>query len=280
MWLPGAGRYARWPFAAALACGLLLVAGCHRLEVGPPLAAGERQAVAGRFFRLAGPVAGCAALDAEVRVSAPSWLGRRIFSGYLTAQEPAFARVVFLAPLGQPLALFVTDGRTYQYVDTSRRRAWRGRLAGWPSGGLYALLTGRPVACAGGPAGLEVRPLAGRGDSGYLIAYQCSQAGLRYEYWFDGRAQRVRRARLLANGGEEPLLTVTYASYQEAEAAGRDAACPVPARMRLAAGRWVVEVILDDPVAGQAYGAADFRISVPDGYAVEEGPSHLLGAGG
>lgn len=276
----GAQRARGRALAVLLATTLALLAGCHRLEVGPPVAGGERQALLDRFFRLAAPPAGCAALDADLTVSAPSWFGRRIFSGYLQAQEPAFAKIVLLAPLGQPLALFATDGRTYQYVDTPRRRMWRGRMTDGGAAALYALLTGRPVGCAGEPLLREVRRRGGPADSGYLIAYQCRPDGPRYEYWFDGRTARVRRVRLLANGAERPLFTVTYASYQQVEAASGVSSCQVPARLRLALQRGVVDITLDDPASGQVSGPADFRIAVPAGYAVEEGPAQFLGAGG
>jgi len=262
---------------------LVLVAfltGCYRLSVGPALEGERRARVLEAFFRLADTAGACASFDADVTATAPHWFGRQVFSGFVVGRAPAYGKLVILSPLGQPLALFATDGRTFQYLDTGRRRAWTGRIAslattegaGVDTAHLYDVLTGRPVACGADAGGVTVLSEAG-GDR-YLIGYRCGNGGVWHEYRFDRRAGTILEYRQRPDSGGEPVIVVTYEEYADisGQRGANDAGCRLPSRLRISTERGTVEITLHDIMVGQPYGPAEFRLAVPADYQINRIP--------
>ncbi len=70
----------------------------------------------------------CLDAEADTALAVSGWFKDHTlkFSGYLQAMKPGYVKFVALNPLGQPLYIFVTDGKIFTGVDVYAEKAYSG----------------------------------------------------------------------------------------------------------------------------------------------------------
>jgi len=243
----------------------VLLSGCAGLR--QPVDRARRPAVWRSFQALALLDDRCASFEADVSGSAPRLLGRQVFSGFVVGREPAFLQFVVLSPMGQPLAMFSTNGRTFQYVDTGHRRAWAGSLAtgkisrylpeGLDTTVLYRLFAGRPVVCT--PERAEIF-VTGEPDV-YEISCRPAGSPVVHEYLYDMGRGVIRQYRQKAGDGRL-LPRATYDDFT-------DSSCRLPGRLTVDNGGRRFDLAMSGFLVGEHYSEAEFRLPVPPGFQKE-----------
>ncbi len=271
MSLPGRGGPAGVLFLLVF---FLLLAGCAgrqpKLEKPP---AGEVRAVLAAFAAMGDHYCG-AGLDAQVEVTASffSLTGGRTgrISGYLLAGEPWLLKFVALNPLGQPLLIFVSNGRRFQTVLVSEGKGYEGLLrsgtvqrylpAGFVDQPLFPWLVGRVSPATG----VEVLG-RDRAGTGYWLTFPSPGGSGRDLLLFDPATRLVLR-RILEDRQGRTLLDVRYEEYRPVAGQG---GCPLPGIVKVAGLPRKTSLVIemsDMELLSPGLTAADFVVTLPPGF--------------
>lgn len=243
---------------------LLVLTGCAYRPSRLPLA--ESKVVEARevFRQMVGGQAVCArAVDAEAIVTfATPWQSGSL-DGYLQLMAPGFFKFVGINPLGQPLVIVGTDGKTCRCVLPAERKIYEGPLAGGdvrrylpagldPARGYYWLI-GRLR-----PGLVKIREVTGAQDgNGIWVEFHYEGETQRELVLFDPERLTLRR-HLLLDGQGGVTFEVEYNNYPAGD-------CPLPelvtirgdnryGRLILRLGNWLpAETLRGD----------DFKITAP-----------------
>ena len=162
-------------------------------------------------------------LDAEVDavVSVSGWFNDHTgkLSGYLQAMEPGYIKFVALNPLGQPILILLTNGKTFKSLNVLEGRAYTGSVnsetfrkfvpQGFDPELSYYWLTGRVP-----PGDIEIlRVRRGKEQNGYWLQVRYGQSEVDNMILFDPEEFVVQRHIVLSDKGDH-LLDLVYGNYQ------------------------------------------------------------------
>ncbi len=280
-------RHSLLPLIIVLLLATILIQGCARpLLQTFPASSQETDMVYGAFARFQQTTemsCGCcldAEADAELVVS--GWFSEHTgkLSGYLQAMEPGYIKFVTLNPLGQPLLIFVTDGRMFKSLNVYAEKAYTGSVdsetyrkfapEGFVPEFSYYWLTGRLE-----PGDLQVRDIMRSKDKGLFwlqAPYQGSPA-IESMILFDPTELVVLRHVLRDDRGAH-LLDILYGDYLEPEGAGNKDTkfmeCRIPARITVSSGKNTEKIAIElhSFLPDAHISTTDFRISIPDNFEV------------
>lgn len=215
--------------------------------------------------------------DAELVVS--GWFSEHTgkLSGYLQAMAPGYVKYVTLNPLGQPLLIFVTDGKTFKSLNVYKEKAYFGSVyseayrsfvpEGFVPGFSYYWLTGRLQ-----PGDWQIREIsrAGDQDAFWLQAYPAGSS-IESMILFEPDNLVVLR-HVLRGDRKEHLLDIRYGEHQELGVdSSRDdktLLCRIPARVIVSSGKETekITIALHSFLRDVHLSAADFQVDIPDNF--------------
>ncbi len=255
----------------ALALLLFLAGGCATLPERRLLSGLERQGASELFLEAVARQQGCGdSLDVQARLVVKSLLQNGSLAGFLQAMAPASLKFVGINPLGQPLLVLVTDGRSFRTLVVPEAKAYEGEVSAAlfrkyapegfaPEQGFY-WLTGRLPG-----QGLRVEGVSEDAEgAGQWFEVSYPGEPLRRHLLFDP-AEAVIRRHLLVDADGAMVLDVRYDAYRHAVGAE---GCALPgaitvtdrgksgARMELTMSDWLPA----------AFSAEDFLVSPPPGF--------------
>jgi len=255
-----------------------LIQGCARPVLQTyPVSLEESTAVLeafGQYLEISEKVCGCcldAEADAELVVS--GWFSDHMgkLSGYLQAMEPGYLKFVVINPLGQPLLIFVTDGRIFKSLNVYDAKVYAGSVRSetykrfapesFDPEFSYYWLTGRLQ-----PGYMQVlQVMRDREQDGFWL--QIKQAGLSPESMvlFDPHNLVILRHVLRDENGKH-LVDIRYADHQLLPAAADQ--CRLPARITVASqgNAEKLELKLQAFLREVHFSAEDFQIEIPDNF--------------
>jgi hypothetical protein len=279
-----------------LGLALLFSQGCARpvLQTFPAsdieIVAVEKAFV--RFQEVGGQLCSpCLDAEADVALSVAGWFGDHTgkFYGYLQAMQPGYIKFVTLNPLGQPLFIFVTDGRLFKGFNVFAGKAYLGSVLSrtyreYAPPGLvpeysYYWLTGRLE-----PGEPEIRAVMRDREPGkFWLQIHSANENSDSMVLFDPEDLTILR-RVFLNGQGEHLADIRYGDYRvlsgPAETSAGNATrnpadpdedrqpCKVPASIsvssRTAAGQ--IDIKLSAFLEDALLSAEDFHLAVPENF--------------
>ena len=212
-------------FLLVSAVPLLLLQGCARSVLQTyPVSEQETQFAASAFTRYTHYQDACACcLDAEVdaAVSVSGWFSNHTgkLSGYLQAMEPGYIKFVALNPLGQPILILLTNGKTFKSLNVLEGKAYIGSVnsetfrkfapSGFDPDFSYYWLTGRLP-----PGDIDILKVRrDKEQNGYWLQVRYGQSGLDNMILFDPEEFVVLRHIIMSARGDH-LVDVVYEDYQ------------------------------------------------------------------
>ena len=231
-------------------------------------------------------------LDAEVdaAVSVSGWFSNHTgkFSGYLQAMEPDYIKFVALDPLGQPIFIFLTNGKIFKGLNIPEGRAYMGPVnseaykkfapPGFDPGFSYYWLTGRLP-----PGDLEILKIRrDKDDKGYWLQVRYEHSGNDSMILFDPDELIVLRHIIMSDTGDH-VVDLTYDNYRpgyvrEKQLATEDKGmiggpglkekfCKIPTKISVSsnsAAEKKIELKLFSFVPGTEFSPDDFELEIPD----------------
>lgn len=256
----------RFSLVAGLAL-LLGLAGCASLPARRVLKPAEESMGLTAFRQLAAVQKNCGrGADAEVTLSLDSLWKSGSLPGDLQLMAPGYLRFVGLNPLGQPLLIIATDGRSFSSILPAEMRGYEGKLTapsirryvpeGWrPVAGYYWLI-GRLQ-----PGAAKVLEVAGAASGSDLWVKLTYDEGTGMELVrFDPDRLTVSRHQLLDERGKV-VLDVEYGDY-----AGSPCALPGLVTIRSGRRNGTLQLKLQDWRTDQALAPPDFNLVFPPGF--------------
>jgi len=267
-----------------LSLTVILIQGCARqlLQTFPATSQETESVLAAfaRFQEISETSCNCcldAEADAELVVS--GWFSDHSgkLSGYLQAMEPGYMKFVTVNPLGQPLLVFVTDGRVFKSLNVYKEKAYSGSVnsetfrkfapEGFVPGFSYYWLTGRLQ-----PGELQVREVMRAMDQGvfWLQAYPAGSS-IESMILFDPQNLVVLR-HVLRDSRGEVLVDIRYADHMNLEKANEkhDIAgpCRIPARVTVSSGGDTekIDIKLHSFLQDVHFSTAVFQVEIPENF--------------
>lgn len=246
---------------------LVVLSGCAGLPGRLPMPAAESTAARQSFQEMVVRQRFCEpSVDAEMTVTLESRFYRGTMNGYLQLMAPSFVKLVGINPLGQPLAVLVSDGEHFAYAVLNEKLIYEGEVdsdayrrfapTGIDPANIFYLLTGKLT-----PG--EVRIVATGADEqgrGVWLDLERGSGDGRSLVLFDPDRQLIRRYLKLGRDGG-PDLEISYGDYGTGE-------CKLPGLIT-AVGRdqaGEVTIRLSDWRTGFPASAADFELELPPGF--------------
>lgn len=260
---------------------MFLLAGCAGLFTrAAPLPVEEKAAVTAAFEEmLAGHrQCGCC-LDAavEIKLSRSSLFGSfsGAMAGYLQAMAPSFLKFVGVGPLGQPVIIYVSDGKIFRSVLVPEARVIEGSVrsgafsrytpAGFDPESSYFWLTGRLT-----PGSFEIVSVSRAAEGGYWLELRgAGQKGTSH-FLFDPGAGVVSR-HVERDEQQTVVMDIAYADYPAPATDRRqENACSLPRRISVNFTNYNAElsIRLQELLPGAALSADDFNLVPPPGFAL------------
>ena len=261
---------------------LFVLQGCAgpMLQNRPASVQETRSAVSafGRF--LSRDKSGCPGrFDAEVAatVFVKGWFSDHEgkLSGYLQAMEPGYIKFAAVNPFGQPLLIFMTDGREFKLLNVLESAAYTGPVdsekfrkfapAGFAPEQSYYWLTGRL------PAGSFeiVKVLRDRGEKGFWLLLKDGHDSLDRLVLFDPDRLIIARHVLMNNRGEQ-IMEVVYRNYLSENPVGGDrsseGACLIPSSITVASNSGFekkIDLTLSGFLQQPDFSPTDFDMEIP-----------------
>jgi len=233
--------------------------------LGVTLTGSEAETARGAFLRLADRHSACSCcLDAEVAVTWQALLESGGIEGYLQVMAPSSLKFVGINPLGQPVIIFATDGRSFTYIPVLEGRAFLGSVearafaerapSGLEATDLFFLLTGRI-----GPDRPRVREVARQTDGdGYWISFSMAgEAAVRHAL-LDPQ-ESVLREYIIENKKGKPAVAARYGRYLPT------GDCPAPSEVILSfpGQKGEITIRMNDVATDVTLFADDFQVAVP-----------------
>jgi hypothetical protein len=273
---------------------LVLIQGCARpLLQTYPASEQEIESAAAAFASYQetnGETCGCcldAEADAVLLVS--GWLrdhtGR--LSGYLQAMQPGYVKFVAVNPLGQPMLIFVTDGRVFKSLNVFESKAYTGSVfsetyrkfapRGFEPQFSYYWLTGRLM-----PGDKRIQAVMRDREQGkFWLQIRYADPAPESMVLFDPEESLILRHVLRDEQGER-LMDVRYADYrpvrpdkgpgsgvpQLADAVAGSGSCRVPGSITVFTNGndGKIEVKLSSFLEDARFTAEDFTVEIPENF--------------
>ncbi len=245
-----------------LCCALFLLAGCVTMPNLHDISRQENREVRQRFKEMIAIQAKChCCLDGAAHVSLKNLLYTGAISGYLQAMSPSYLKFVGVNPLGQPLAIFTTNGRQFRYVSTEETTVYSGEVdsetfskytpEGFAPTLSYYWLIGRLQ-----PGPVQLTRVSRDEKKGYWVEL-LYETGRKALVLFDPEALQIRRHIVLDDEGER-ILNILYDQYGPGE-------CDVPRQITVTSLTLdsTMEIRLDDLLDNVSLSRQDFDYSPP-----------------
>lgn len=243
-------------------CCLFLLSGCVTMPNLFGISRQENNEIRERFKEMVAQQHKChCCLDGAVHVSLKNLLYSGAVSGYVQAMSPSYVKFVGVNPLGQPLAIFTTNGEQFRYVSTMEKTVYSGDVDSdtfakyTPEGFIptfsYYWLIGRLQ-----PGPVLLTQVSRDAESGYWVEllYDDERKAL---VLFDPETLQIRRHIVLTGEGKR-ILNILYDQYGAGE-------CEVPRHITVTSLTLdsTMEIRLDDLLEDAALSLQDFDYSPP-----------------
>jgi hypothetical protein len=245
---------------------LLLLGGCAMLPRTVAVSAEEEERLTADFTAMVARQQEChCCIDAQAMVAFSSIWQKGKLSGYLQAMAPSYLKFLAVNPLGQTMAVFVTDGEFFRYVSVLDARQHEGNVAGTtyakyapagflPEHGFYWLI-GRLY-----PGRIGILEVSrDRDGQGYWVEVSYGN-GTRSLVLYNEK-QGVLRRHIVVNDKGEKIFDVLYDDYT-------GGACPLPGRITVTslAHNSTMEIRLTDWLDSPSFATEDFTYDAPPSF--------------
>lgn len=243
-------------------CGLFLLSGCVTMPNLHGISSAENKEVRSRFKKMVVAQRTCHyCLDGTAHVTLTNILYSGAISGYLQAMSPSYLKFVGVNPLGQPLAVFTTNGQQFRYVSTEDTTVYNGEVNSetfskyTPEGFVPALsyywLIGRLQ-----PGPVQLTRVSRDETRGYWVEL-LYENGRKALLLFDPDTLQIQR-HIVLNGNGERILNILYEQYGEGE-------CEVPRQITVTSLTLdsSMEIHLGDLLEDVSLSLQDFDYSPP-----------------
>ncbi len=277
----------RLPSIVLLSVSLVFIQGCARPILQTyPASRHDIELATEAFLRhqkLHAEVCSCC-LDAEAdtALSVSGWFRDHTgkLSGYLQAMEPGYIKFVALNPLGQPLFILVTNGKTFKSLNVIEAKAYMGSVHsetfkrftpfGFEPEYSYYWLTGRLP-----PGDMQIKKvMRDRQQQKFWLQINHSDSSMDSMVLFDPESMVIMRHVLRDERGDH-LLDIHYSDYlQFAENLSSPVSevdrelCRIPAGITVSSkgGSEKIELKLHSFFSEANFSAADFQQDIPDNF--------------
>jgi len=254
-----------WQGAVLCLC-LFCLADCAALPGMEEISAREKERLTREFREIIARQQSChCCIDAQATVSFSSIWQKGTLSGYLQAMAPSYLKFLAVNPLGQTMAIFVTDGDSFRYVPVFEAKQYEGQVTGatyakyapagfLPEHGFYWLI-GRLY-----PGRITILDVTrDREGQGYWFAVSYAN-GTSSLVLFDEQ-RRVLRRHIVINDKGEKIFNVLYDEYTKAD-------CPLPGKITVTAlvHNSTMEIRLTDWLAVPSFSRDDFTYDAPPSF--------------
>lgn len=258
-------RAGRWQEAVLCLC-LFCLAGCAILPGMEEISAREKERLTREFREIVARQQLCnCCLDAQATVSFSSIWQKGTLSGYLQAMSPSYLKFLAVNPLGQTLAILVTDGDSFRYVPVFESKQYEGKVTGTtyakyapagflPEHGFYWLI-GRLY-----PGRIKILDVTRDGQGqGYWFAVSYGN-GTRSLVLLDEQ-RRVLLRHIVINDQDEKIFNVLYDEYTAGD-------CPLPGKVTVTAlaHNSTMEIRLTDWLEAPSFSLDDFTYDAPPSF--------------
>ena len=242
------------------------VFGCATLPDTVDIRETEKERAASRFKEMIARQQQCrCCIDAQASVTFSSIWYKGTLSGYLQAMSPSFLKFMGINPLGQPLAVFVTDGDTFHYVAVPESKEYEGKVRGTtyakyapegflPEHGFYWLI-GRLY-----PGKIKILNVSrDKKDEGYW--FEISYGNGTTSLVLFQEEKDVLRRHIVLNAEGDRILNVLYDDYS-------DSLCPLPGKVTVTSliHNSTMELRLFDWLPEVTFSKQDFTYKVPPAF--------------
>ena len=278
-----------------LSVSLLLLQGCARPVLQTyPASEQEAQLTASAFTRYQkiyqDECACCLDAEADATVSVSGWFSNHTgkLSGYLQAMEPGYIKFVALNPLGQPIFIFLTNGKFFKGLNILEGRAYMGSVnseifkkfapPGFDPGFTYYWLTGKLP-----PGDIEILKVRrDKEHNGYWLQVRHEQSGIDRMILFDPEEFVILRHIIMSDRGDH-VVDLLYEGYQpgyvrEKQLAAKDQGmigssdlkeklCKIPTKIRVSSNSGAekrIDLKLFSFIPGTEFSPDDFELEIPD----------------
>jgi len=278
-----------------LSVPLLLLQACARPVLQTyPASEQEAQLTASAFTRYQeiyqNECACCLDAEADATVSVSGWFSNHAgkFSGYLQAMEPGYIKFVALNPLGQPIFIFLTNGKFFKGLNVLEGRAYMGSVnsetfkkfapPGFDPGFSYYWLTGKLP-----PGDIEILEVRrDKEHNGYWLQVRHEQSTIDHMILFDPEEFVILRHIIMSDRGDH-VVDLLYEGYQpgylrEKQLAARDQGmigssdlkeklCKIPTKIRVSSNSGAekrIDLKLFSFIPGTEFSPDDFELEIPD----------------
>lgn len=117
------------PITAILFLTLLVLSGCGGKPMTSLLNEKDSKAAATIFEQIQDRDAGCSCcLETDIIISLDTPIEKRAIDGYLHLMNPFIIKYIITNPFGQPLFVVVSNGKTFESINTFKRQFMSGSL--------------------------------------------------------------------------------------------------------------------------------------------------------
>ncbi|MFZ5772322.1 MAG: hypothetical protein ACOY4W_12895 [Thermodesulfobacteriota bacterium] len=258
-------RAGRWQGVVLGLC-LFCLAGCAALPGMDEIPAKEQERLIQECREMLARQQSChCCLDAQATVSFSSIWQKGTLNGYLQAMAPSYLKFLAVNPLGQTMAIFVTDGDFFRYVPVLEAKQYEGKVTGTtyakyappgflPEHGFYWLI-GRLY-----PGRIRFLDVTrDRQGQGYWFAISYGN-GTKSLVLYDEK-QGVLRRHIVMNDQDEKIFNVLYDEYTAGD-------CPLPGKVTVTAlvHNSTMEIRLADWLDAPTFTMDDFTYDAPPSF--------------
>lgn len=259
---PPAGLWQGFVFCLCL-CYL---AGCAGLPGTEAISEREKERLIGELREMVARQQQCnCCIDAQATVSFSSIWQKGTLSGFVQAMSPSYLKFLAVNPLGQTMAIFVTDGDFFRYVPVLEAKQYEGKVTGTtyakyapagflPEHGFYWLI-GRLY-----PGRIKILDVThDRQDQGYWFEISYGN-GTRSIVLF-AEEQGVLLRHIVVNDKGEKIFNVLYDQYTTGS-------CPLPGKVTVTAliHNSTMEIRLADWLDSPTFVSDNFTYDAPPSF--------------
>lgn len=254
-----------WQGVVVCLC-LFCLGGCATLPGTEEISEREKERLIREFREMVAQQQLChCCIDAQASVSFSSIWQKGALSGFLQAMAPSYLKFLAINPLGQTMAIFVTDGDFFRYVPVLEAKQYEGKVTGTtyakyapvgflPEHGFYWLI-GRLY-----PGRIKILDVThDRQGQGYWFEISYGN-GTRSIVLF-AEQQGVLLRHIVVNDKGEKIFNVLYDEYTEGT-------CPLPGKVTVTAliHNSTMEIRLADWLDAPSFSRDDFTYDAPPSF--------------
>jgi outer membrane lipoprotein-sorting protein len=257
---------------------LFFLEGCARHLQTDPASDQDIQFAASTFARyrqtLQDGCSCCLDAEADAAISVSGWFSDHTgkLSGYLQAMKPGNIKFVALNPLGQPILILVTDGKTFKSLNIIESKAYMGSTEsetfkkfappGYdPKYSFYWLTGAIPV------GDIEIQEVSrDREDKGFWLQIQYGQSSNYSMILFDPVDLVVLRHIMMNDKGDH-LVDLVYDEYRPENL--NDESCRIPTKISISSVSGVkkkMDLKLFSFIPDPEFSPTDFDVKIPDNF--------------